>query len=125
MAAAAVAVAAGSPYTFLGSFPVHMLPAAGFDGRLAWLSLPNITPARLIRLAAGSLGGKRRHLASGRMAAGRARTIRVVSDRPVAVQADGEPLGVHRTAVFETGPTLAVLVPPGPSGLATSLKSVG
>lgn len=125
MTAAALAVAAGSPYTFLGRLPVHMLPPAGFDGSLAWLSLPNITPASLIQLAAGSLGGKRRHLASGRMAAGHARAIRVVSDRPVAVQADGEPLGVHRAAVFETGPTLSVLVPPGPSALAAPLKSAG
>ena len=77
---------------------------------------------RQAELAAESIRGTARHLGSGRMAAGHATAIEVECDRAVAVQADGEPLGSHGSVLFAAGPTLRVLVPPGPSA-APPLKS--
>jgi len=106
----ALAVATGSPYTYLGPWAVNMLPPAAFDGRLAWLALRRVTPWSMGRAVAGGLG-RGRHLGRRAFAGGTARTIEVAADRPVALQADGEPLGRHREIALGRGPALRTVVP--------------
>ncbi len=106
----ALAVATGSPYTYLGPWAVDMLPAAAFDGVLAWLALRRVTPWSLGRAVTGGLG-RQGHLGSRGVAAGSARVLEVAADQPIAVQADGEPLGWHREIVLGRGPDLQTVVP--------------
>jgi diacylglycerol kinase family enzyme len=109
---ASIMVVCGSPYAYLGPRPLDLAPDAHFDGRLRWFGLPAISWAALAGAFGGAVRGGR-HIGHARYADGWAeRSIIIESRHPVAVQADGEPLGWHTFVRITPGPTLRVLVPP-------------
>lgn len=105
-------VACGAPYAYLGSRELDLVPGAAFDGRLRWVGLRSSGFASTARVVADALR-QGRHLGRDVVADGWAtREIAVTSEQPVAVQADGEPLGWHRRVRMTPGPVLRVLLPP-------------
>jgi diacylglycerol kinase family enzyme len=104
-------VACGAPYVYVGPRPLDLLPGAAHDGALEWLGLRRLRLLELGVIMARALDGAR-HLGHDALAHGWAeRSLEVRADRPVAVQADGEPLGWHQEVWMGPGPALAVLVP--------------
>lgn len=105
--------ACGSPYAFLGPRPLDLVPGADFgDPRLRWMGLQSAG----LGAVAGAVGGALRggsHLGRATIADGWAgEEISVQSTHPVAVQADGEPLGWHTRIRITPGPQLRVLRAP-------------
>lgn len=110
----ALLVACGAPYAYLGSRALDLVPGAAFDGRLRWMGLRSRGFAPTARVVAGALRDGR-HLRRDDVADGWAtRQIVVSCDRPLAVQADGEPLGWHTSVRMTPGPTVRTLIPNTP-----------
>ena len=108
---ATLLVACGAPYAYLGPRPLDLVPGAAFDGRLRWVGLHSSGFARTARVVAGALRDGT-HLRRDDVTDGwAARQIVVSCDRPLAVQADGEPLGWHTHVRMSPGPTVRALVP--------------
>lgn len=108
---ATLVVACGTPYAYLGSRPLNLVPDAAFDGRLRWVGVTSANPVTTARVAVGALRGGS-HVSMAGVSHGWADTAIVIScDRPVAVQADGEPLGWHTRIRMSPGPTLRALIP--------------
>jgi diacylglycerol kinase family enzyme len=113
---ATLVVACGTPYAYLGSRPLELVPDAAFDGRLCWVGVASANPITTARVALGALRGGS-HLTVPGVSHGWAdEGIVVACDRPVAVQADGEPLGWHTNIRMAPGPTVRALVPPAHRG---------
>jgi hypothetical protein len=111
-------VACGSPYTYLGPRALDLVPGAGYDGHLAWIALTRVRPLERGGLMARALAGRAPRVGRPPLAGGRLTgELVVVADRPVPVQADGEPLGHHRQMRFRAGDTLTVVDPRGGAGL--------
>jgi diacylglycerol kinase family enzyme len=109
--ASTVLVAVASPYAFLGPRPLDLVPGAAGADCPRWIALRSTNPLRVAQTVAGALSGGR-HLRTGAVFAGEAcDALELTASRPVAVQADGEPLGWHDSARVSPGPTLRVLVP--------------
>lgn len=105
--------ACGSPYAYVGPRPLDLVPGADFGDRLRWLGLRSSRLGPVTHVVGGALRGGR-HLGRREVIDGwAAREIQVESDRPVAVQADGEPLGWHTRVRITPGPRLRVLLPAG------------
>lgn len=118
--AAAVLVACGTPYTYLGARPLDLVPGAAFDGRLAWLALTRVRPHELGGLLLRAVRGRELPLDGASLRGGAVAVDLVVrAERPAAVQADGEALGRHAHLRIRSGPTLRALDPRG----AAMLKS--
>ncbi len=108
---ASLVAVCGSPYAFLGRRPLDLAPDAQFDGRLRWFGFPSVSWSALAGAFSGAIRGGR-HIGRGNYVDGWAtRSIVIESRHPVAVQADGEPLGWHTFIRLTPGPTLRVLVP--------------
>ncbi|MDX6554001.1 MAG: hypothetical protein QOD86_196 [Miltoncostaeaceae bacterium] len=109
MAAATLIAACGGPYAWLGRRPLDLVPGADFDGVLAWLAVLRARPHELARLTARALrgGALEGHAALIHGRAGRELVVR--ADAPVAVQADGEPLGRHTEVRMRPGPALRLI----------------
>ena len=111
-------VACGSPFTYLGPRPLDLVPGAGEDGHLAWIALTRARPLELAGLMAKALAGRTPDVGRPPLHGGRLEDELLVSaDRPVAVQADGEPLGHHLKVRVRAGATLTVVDPRGGAGL--------
>lgn len=111
-------VACGSPYTYLGPRALDLVPGAGYDGQLAWIALTRVRPLELSGLMVRALVGGAPDVGRAPLHGGRLTgELRVTADRPVPVQADGEPLGHHREMRVTTGDTLTVVDPRGGTGL--------
>ncbi len=111
MAVTSLVVVCGSPYAFLGPRALDLAPEANFDGRLRWFGFPSVSWGALAGAFGGAIRGGR-HIGRRDFVDGWAtRSIIVEARRPVAVQADGEPLGWHTFVRITPGPTLRVLVP--------------
>jgi diacylglycerol kinase family enzyme len=109
---ATLLVACGAPYAYLGPRPLDLVPGAAFDGRLRWLGLQSPRFSAAGRAAIGALRGGGRHLQQPSVVDGWAeREILVTAEHPVAVQADGEPLGLHTDVRMSPGPVLRALIP--------------
>jgi diacylglycerol kinase family enzyme len=107
--AATVIAACGGPYAWLATRPLDLVPGAAFDGVLGWLAILRSRPHELARLTGRALRG---HDLQGEVALmhGRAeREIVVRAAAPVAVQADGEPLGRHAEVRMRPGPALRLV----------------
>jgi diacylglycerol kinase family enzyme len=105
--------ACGAPYAFVGSRPLELVPGASFDGRLRWIGLRTSRLGLAGRTAVGALRGGR-HLGRPDVLDGWADTsIEIHAPSPIAVQADGEPLGRHAHVRMAPGPQVRVLVPAG------------
>lgn len=110
--AVAVMAACGTPYTYLGRRPLDLVPGAAFDGSLAWVAITRVRPAELGRLAGRAVRGRALPLDGPALRGGASVSgITVVSDRPAPVQADGEPLGHHRSMRVSPGPRLRTIDP--------------
>ena len=108
----AALVACGAPFAFLGPRPLDLVPGADFGGRLRWVGLRSARLRSLGAVVSGALRGGR-HVDRPSVASGWAeREIHIQTDRPVAMQADGEPLGSHMEVLLTPGPTLRTLIPP-------------
>ncbi len=106
--------ACGAPYAYLGPRALDLVPGAAFDGRLRWLGLRSRGFTRTARVVAGALRDAT-HVRSAAVDLGWSdRQIVVTSTRPVAVQADGEPLGWHTRIRMSPGPTVRTLMPGRP-----------
>ncbi len=116
MAVAALSLAWGRPYAYLGDRPLDLVPGADFDGTIAWVGTRPRRPGAAAVGIAGALTGAW-HVRRGVILHGAgARRVELRADRPVALQADGEPLGRHAAASFACGPPLRVLTPGLKSG---------
>ncbi len=102
----------GSPYAYVGSRPLDVVPGATFDGELRWLGIRSHRADILAAVLSGAVRANSPHLGTRGVHDGRARSIAIRADHPIAFQADGEPLGWHREATIGVGPRLTVIVPP-------------
>ena len=120
--AIAILAACGSPYTYLGSRALDLVPGASFDGRLAWVALAHVRPHELgalaLRAARGRVLWRDGPALSGGLVA---HELVVRAEREAPVQADGEMLGRHAQVHLGPGPMLRTLDPRD----ATALKSGG
>lgn len=122
--ALSVIAACGSPYAWLGTRPLDLVPGAAFDGVLRWLAVVRLRPHELVTVVVRTLIGARveRHPALVRGHARRELVVR--ADVPVAVQADGEPLGRHAEVRLRPGPTLRLLAFHGPPSRDSRTRSM-
>ena len=112
MALTSLIAACAAPYAYFGPRPLDLVPGADFGDRLRWLGLRSSSLRPVAGVIGGALRGGR-HLGQRMVIDGWAATeIRVESDHPTAVQADGEPLGWHTRIRITPGPHLRVLRPP-------------
>ncbi len=112
IALSAVVVAAGSPYAFFGARPLQLTPGAAFDGRLRWMGIEETGPRRLGTVIRGGLQAGS-HIGREGISDGWAlREVVLSVDHPIAVQADGEPLGRFANIRFVPGPRLRVVTVP-------------
>jgi diacylglycerol kinase family enzyme len=112
MELASVVAACGAPYAYLGPRRLDLLPEASFSGELEWLGLRRIRPREVALIVGKALDGAR-HLEHPAVVHGFSRREIVIrSDPPVAVQADGEPLGWHAEVTIRPGPAIVALAPP-------------
>jgi diacylglycerol kinase family enzyme len=101
-----VVVSNTAPWTYVGRRPVHTSPRASFETGLDVIALRKLRTSGMIRAAGQMLSkdGSRplhgRHLISLHDESG----VRVVADRPVAFQVDGEYMGEHESVLFESIP---------------------
>lgn len=108
----AVVVAAGSPYAFFGARPLQLTPGAAFDGRLRWMGIEETGPRRLTTVIRGGLQAGS-HIGREGISDGWAlREVVLSVDHPIALQADGEPLGRFADIRFLPGPRLRVVTVP-------------
>ena len=113
--AVAVLVACGTPYTYLGSRPLDLVPGAAFDGRLAWVALLRARPHEIGGLLLRAARGRDLPVSGPALSGGSAESGLVVrSTDPAPVQADGEALGRHREVRISSGPVLRVVDPGTP-----------
>lgn len=117
---ASLMVVTGSPYAYVGSRPLDLVPGATFDGRLRWLGIHRHRADIIAAVLNGAVHADGRHLGSRGVRDGWAREITVQAEQPIAFQADGEPLGWHREAHIGIGPTLTVVAPPDTEGEITT-----
>ena len=109
---AAVVAACGAPYAYFGRRPLDLVPGADFGPRLRWIGLRSAGLGTVGTVVGGALRGGR-HVERDAVASGWAeREIVLRSGPPVAVQADGEPLGRHVEIRLGPGPVLRTLRPP-------------
>jgi diacylglycerol kinase family enzyme len=110
--AVALIVACGTPYTYLGRWPLDLVPGAAFDGSLAWVALTRMRPHELVGLMGRAAAGRALPLGGPALRGGGAGAeIVVTSDAPAAVQADGEALGRRTRMRVAPGPRLRVIDP--------------
>ena len=98
--AAFVLVANGDPYSYAGSLPIHVAPAARFEGGIDFAAPTRVRARDVPRLFATVFSGRgfeRLAMVSGHDLD----RIVVRCDRPLPLQADGEDLGDVDGAVFE------------------------
>ncbi len=98
--AAFVLVANADPYSYAGSLPVHVAPAARFEGGIDFAAPTRVRARDVPRLFATVFSGRgfeRLAMLSGHDLD----RIVVRCDRPLPLQADGEDLGDVDGAVFE------------------------
>ena len=99
--AAFVLVSNGDPYTYAGSIPLHVAPAARFELGMDFAAPVRVRPAGVPLLFSYILRG-RGPLGSTTLLRGHdLDRLEVRCDRPLPLQADGEDLGDVEHAVFE------------------------
>jgi len=109
---AAALVANTDPYTFFGRVPIHVAPAASFDGGLDLVAPRELRPRILPRVAWWVTAGRGQQRSPHVLYVHDADELRVVCDAPTPLQADGEDLGDVTEASFEAErEALQVLVP--------------
>jgi diacylglycerol kinase family enzyme len=109
---ASALVANCDPYSFVGRIPLHVAPAARFEGGLD-LVAPRRLRARLLpQVAWWVTAGRGQQRSPHILYVHDADELRIVCDGPTPLQVDGEDLGDVEEAVFEAErDALQVLVP--------------
>jgi diacylglycerol kinase family enzyme len=97
--AAFALVAKTDPYTFLGSLPVHVAPAATLEGGLDVIAPTRVRPRMVPGLLRYVLTGRRRP--DSVLALHDVDRVEMRCDRPLPLQADGEDLGDVTGATFD------------------------
>jgi diacylglycerol kinase family enzyme len=97
--AAFVLVANADPYTYAGPRPIHVAPEARFEQGLDVVAPAKVTPLTVPRLVRHILRGEREP--DSVLYGHDLDRVKVICDRPLALQADGEDLGDVSEAVFE------------------------
>jgi diacylglycerol kinase family enzyme len=99
--AGVVFVSNGSVYTYAGPLALRLSPAARLELGLDLSAPARLGPATLPRLLARLAAGRGLAGVPGVLSAHDVDRIRVLCDRPLPLQADGEDLGDVEEAVFE------------------------
>ena len=99
--AAFVFVANCDPYSYVGSVPLRVAPAARFDLGLDLVAPVRVRPLDVPRLIGYAVRGRGQLDARGILTGHDLDRIEVSCDRPLPLQADGEDLGDVASAVFE------------------------
>lgn len=99
-----------SPYTYLGSRPMHLCPQADLDAGVDLLALDTLRVRTVLRTVASAFGSarhvRRRHV----LHLHDQRRIEVTSERPLPLQLDGEYVGDRNRVLVEAVPdALSVL----------------
>jgi diacylglycerol kinase family enzyme len=105
-------VANGNPYSYMGRIPLRVAPKARFEEGLDLVAPRRLRARALPEVAWWVLAGRGQDRSSKVLYVHDADEIRIVSDRPVPLQVDGEDLGDVTEALFEAERSaLRVLVP--------------
>lgn len=105
-------VANGNPYSYMGRIPLRIAPKALFEEGLDLVAPRRLRARTLPEVAWWALAGRGQDRSSKVLYVHDADEIRIVSDRPVPLQVDGEDLGDVTEALFEAERSaLRVLVP--------------
>ncbi len=99
--AAFILVANCDPYSYAGRIPLHVAPAARFDGGLDLIAPKRVRPRDVPRLAVYLVRGRGQLEADDLWSGHDLDRIVVRCDKPMPLQADGEDLGDVVEAVFE------------------------
>ncbi|MGH3001968.1 MAG: diacylglycerol/lipid kinase family protein, partial [Gaiellaceae bacterium] len=99
--AAFVLVANCDPYTYAGSVPLHVAPAAQFELGIDFVAPARVRPRDIPRLLAYLVRGRGQLDAADVLTGHDLDRIVVHCDRPLPLQSDGEDLGDVSSAVFE------------------------
>jgi diacylglycerol kinase family enzyme len=99
--AAFVFVANCDPYSYAGTVPLHIAPAARFEDGLDFVAPRRVRPRDVPRLIGYMIRGKGQLEAADILSGHDLDRIVVRADRPLALQADGEDLGDALDVVFE------------------------
>jgi diacylglycerol kinase family enzyme len=93
-------VANTDPYTFVGSVPLHVAPAARFEEGLDFVAPRAVRPRDIARLARYAATGRGQLDDPRLLTAHDLDTIEIRCDRPLPLQVDGEDLGDVTAATF-------------------------
>jgi diacylglycerol kinase family enzyme len=105
-------VANGGPYSYFGSRPLWVAPDVRFELGLDLVAPQRVSPLSIPRLLGYALRGRGQQDARDVLYAHDRDRIAIRTERPLALQADGEDLGDVTEAVFEAErDAIAVLVP--------------
>lgn len=98
------------PYTYLGNRPLHIAPEATLDSGLATVTLTSLRSHHLVRLVTEALRPPP-GLSSNRIVDVRAdlAQAKLIANRPVPVQVDGDFIGTATEVLFEHHPDALVL----------------
>ncbi|WP_435972039.1 diacylglycerol/lipid kinase family protein [Streptomyces sp. Qhu_M48] len=106
-------VSNSDPWTYVGHRPLRATPRASFDTRLDLYARRTTDPLALIRSVARMAGRTPHEPRAGELVAHDVDRFTVLSDRPVPVHVDGDPLGHRGQLRFASVPrALRVLAPP-------------
>ncbi len=109
--AAFVLVANCDPYSYAGSVPLHVAPAARFEDGIDYVAPTQVRARDVGRLLRFIVRGRGQLEAADVLSGHDLDRIVVRCDRPLPLQADGEDLGDVAEAVFEAKrDAIAVLV---------------
>ncbi len=105
-------VANGNPYSYVGRIPLRIAPKARFEKGLDLVAPRRLRARALPEVAWWALAGRGQDRSSKVLYVHDADELRIVSERPVPLQVDGEDLGDVTEAHFEAErAALRVLVP--------------
>jgi diacylglycerol kinase family enzyme len=105
-------VANGNPYSYVGRIPLRIAPKARFEEGLDLVAPRRLRARGLPEVAWWALAGRGQDRSSKVLYVHDADEIRIVSERPVPLQVDGEDLGDVTEALFEAErAALRILVP--------------
>ena len=105
-------VANGNPYSYMGRIPLRIAPKARFEKGLDLVAPRRLAARALPQVAWWALAGRGQDRSSKVLYVHDADELSIVSERPVALQVDGEDLGDVAEAHFEAErAALRVLVP--------------
>jgi diacylglycerol kinase family enzyme len=99
--AAFVLVANGDPYSYAGSLPLHVAPAAEFEQGIDFVAPERVRARDIPRLITYLVRGRGQLAAADVLTGHDLDRIVVRCDRPLPLQADGEDLGDIDEVVFE------------------------